>query len=295
MTQTALILGASGKIGRHFTAAFRAAGWQTRAYVRSTDMAKAAQGCDVLVNGMNPPAYHDWETILPAITAHVIEAAKASGATILFPGNVYVYGTQPGPWSADTPHKPCSRKGKIRAAAEATYRAAADQGVQTIVLRAGDFLAPEVGDSFVDVVYLRSFAKGIVTSFGDPSVRRAHAWLPDMARAGVMLANKRAELPGFSDIPLPGLTFSTNELARELERQTGRRLRVKTFPWWLFQAAAPVWELAREMQEMRYLFNTPHSVSGARLTQLLPDFTATSFEQVLTEILSVRLPRAAAA
>ena len=74
MTQTALILGARGKIGRHFTTAFRAAGWQTRAFVRGTDMTQAARGCDVIVNGLNPPNYHDWARQLPAITAEVINA-----------------------------------------------------------------------------------------------------------------------------------------------------------------------------------------------------------------------------
>ena len=295
MTKTALILGASGKIGRHFTAALRAAGWQTRAYTRGTDMNAAAQGCDVIVNGMNPPAYHDWETILPAITRQVIDAAKTSGATILFPGNVYVFGTQPGPWSEDTPHKPCSRKGEIRAQIEAQYRAAAEDGLQIIILRAGDYLAPEIGDSHVDMIYLRAFAKGVVTTMGDPEIERAHVWLPDMARAGAMLADKRADLPTFTDIPLPGLTFSSAQLARTIERQTGRSLRVKPFPWWLFSVTAPLWELAREMKEMRYLYDTPHRLSGSRMAKILPEFQPTSFEQVVAEILAQRSPQAAAA
>ena len=285
MTQTALILGASGKIGRHFTTAFRAAGWQTRAYTRGTDMNVAAQGCDVIVNGLNPPAYHDWKTILPAITAQVIEAAKTSGATILFPGNVYVYGNQPAPWSAETQQKPCSRKGEVRAAVEAQYKAS---GVPVIILRAGDFLEAEVGDSHVDMVYLRGFSKGVVTAFGDPDVERAHVWLPDMARAGVMLAQKRAELPLFNDVPMPGLTFTTAQLADELAQQSGRKLVVKSFPWWLFTVTAPFWELAREMKEMRYLYDTPHSLSGDLFTRTLPDFHATPFAQVCAEILAVR-------
>lgn len=289
MTQTVLILGASGKIGRHFTAAFHAAGWQTRAYDRSTDMNAAAQGCDVIVNGMNPPNYHDWATILPAITRQVIDAAKTSGATILYPGNVYVYGAQPGPWSDATPHQPCSRKGTIRVQVEAQYKAA---DVQTIILRSGDFLEAEIGDSHVDMIYLRSFAKGIVTAFGDPTIKRAHAWLPDLARAAVLLAEKRADLPQFSDISLPGLTFSTAQFTAELARQTGRDLTIKAFPWWVFTLTAPVWELAREMKEMRYIFNTPHSLSGDRLAQILPDFCATPFEQILAEILAHRTPSA---
>lgn len=295
MTQKALILGARGKIGRHFTAAFRAAGWETVAFTRGTDMSAAAQGCDVIVNGMNPPNYHDWATILPAITTEVLAAAKASGATILFPGNVYVYGGQPGPWSADTPHRPVSRKGRIRAEVEARYKAASHARVRTIILRAGDFIDADGRDSMMDVAYLRQFDKGVVGSMGNPDVRRAHAWLPDMARAGVMLAERRAELPAFCDVPFEGLTFSARDLTEALARLTGRKLKIGGFPWWLMRLSSPVWELGRELGEMRYLYETPHRLDGARMAALLPDFTPTPMDEVLRIVLARRQNLAAAA
>lgn len=295
MTQTALILGASGKIGRHFDAAFRAAGWQSRRYVRGTDMNAAAQGCEVIVNGLNPPNYHDWDRILPAITTQALAAARASGATILFPGNVYVFGDQPGPWDESTPHRPVTRKGRIRSEVERRYRDAAADGVRTILLRAGDFIDPDSADSIMDIGYLRNLSKGVVTSMGDPDAPRAHAYLPDMARAGVMLAERRADLPAFTDVPFPGYTFSTNDLAQRLSRLGGRSLRVKAFPWWLFAVTGPVWELAREMAEMRYLYNTPHRLDDRLFNRLLPNFRATPLEDALAEILSTRTTTAKAA
>lgn len=288
MTQTALILGASGKIGRHFDAAFRAAGWQTRAYVRGTDMAAAAQGCAVIVNGLNPPAYHDWATLLPAITAQVIGAARASGAAILFPGNVYVFGLQPGPWSETTPHRPDTRKGALRAEAEAAYRAAAAEGVRTIVLRAGDFLTPAPQDSALDVVYWRDLKKGRVTAFGDPDAPRAHAWLPDMARAGVALVERRDSLPMFADIPFAGHAFSVNDLAALTAGLTGRKLTVARFPWPLLTLLSPFWELARELREMRPLFSHPHRLSGDLLARLVPEYRDTPLETAIAQALRGR-------
>ncbi|HWP06185.1 MAG TPA: hypothetical protein VNN72_10605, partial [Polyangiaceae bacterium] len=61
MTQTVLILGASGKIGRYSEEAFRRAGWHVKRWDRQReDLAQAARGVDVIVNGLNPPKYHDW-------------------------------------------------------------------------------------------------------------------------------------------------------------------------------------------------------------------------------------------
>ena len=68
MKGTVLILGASGKVGRHSSKAFKDAGWTVKTFDRrKDDMVDAAKGVDVIVNGLNPPNYHDWQTILPAI------------------------------------------------------------------------------------------------------------------------------------------------------------------------------------------------------------------------------------
>ena len=45
--------------------------------------------------------------------------------------------------------------------------------------------------------------------------------------------------------------------------------------------AAPVWEMARELLEMRYLHNLPHSLDPAPLAAILPDFKPLGFEQVM--------------
>lgn len=288
MTQTALILGANGRVGSAFERAFNDAGWQTRRYTRGTDMSAAAQGCDVIFNGLNPPDYHNWTQIIPAITTQVLAAARASGATILFPGNVYVFGNQPGPWTEHTPHRPNTVKGRVRAQAEARYHAAAQQGVRTILLRGGDFLTPRAQGSAFDTAYFRALAKGRVTAFGDPDAPRAHAWLPDMARAAVALADKRATLPAFSDIPFAGHTFSVNDLRAATERLLGKPLTLSRFPWPLLTALSPFWELARELREMRYLFSHPHRMTNDALLRHLPDWQDTPFEQMLTQALRER-------
>ena len=115
MTKTVLILGANGKFGKACAKSFTENGWNVRKYDRKTqNMIQAALGADVIVNGLNPPNYHNWAGLLPEITGSVIAAAKVSGATIILPGNVYAFGAQPGEWDENTPQMPNSRKGKLR-------------------------------------------------------------------------------------------------------------------------------------------------------------------------------------
>src|SRR5690606_40560026 len=112
-----------------------------------------------------------------------------------------------------------------------------------------------------------------------------YAYLPDLARAAVALAERRADLPAFADIPFAGHAFSVNDLKAEIERQTGRPLKIARFPWWAMRLLSPIWELARELGEMRYLYTTPHQLSGAVLERLLPDLPATPFAEVVARSL----------
>ncbi len=278
MTGTVLILGANGKIGAHSAAAFSRAGWTVRRYTRGEDMTEAARGADVIVNGLNPPDYHDWARQIPAITAQVITAARASGAAVIVPGNVYPFAMRGGVWSETTPHRPSTRKGRIRAQMEADYR---DSGVQTILLRAGSFIDPDGQGDAMSRLHLRDFAKGRIVALGPSDVFHAFCYLPDWADAAEQLATRRRQLDRYEDIPFPGHAFTINDLQDALEAELGRSLKVSGFPWALLALASPFWELGREMHELRALWRTPHILDGTHLQALLPDFKATPLHTVM--------------
>jgi len=291
MSRTILVLGASGLIGNAAARAFAAAGWQVRKYQRGTDMNAAAEGADVIFNGLNPPNYHDWDNIIPAITRQVIAAGLASGATVLQPATVYVYGDQSGPWSADTPQLPVTRKGRIRMQMEADFRAATERGLRVILLRGGDFIDPDAPRSLWNMISLKYIQYGRIISLADRDTRRAYAYLPDMARAFVALAEKRAELPAYLDVAFGGHALTMAEVAGHVQALTGRRMKIHAYPWWLMTLAAPVWEMARELVEMRYLWRTSHSLDGSALDRLIPDFRATALDEVLRRQIVALAPR----
>ena len=123
MSGKVLILGASGRFGRHAAEAFWNAGWRVSVFRRGEDdLTETASDVDVIVNGWNPP-YPQWAKTVPSLTAEVIQAASASGATVIVPGNVYVYGKgSPSVLRPDTPHAAKNPLGRIRVEMEAAYR-----------------------------------------------------------------------------------------------------------------------------------------------------------------------------
>ncbi|WP_309663712.1 epimerase [Tabrizicola sp.] len=295
MAKTALVLGASGGFGGQVALALQGAGWTVNRYKRGTNMTAAARGAQLIVNGLNPPGYHNWEKLIPEITAQVIAAGRASGATVLVPGNVYPYGKEPGPWGPDTPHRPNSRKGRIRATMEASYRQAAEHGgPRTILLRGGDFLLPEAPQMLMNRMILSKVGKGKITAMGPSDVLHAYAYLPDMARAAVGLVDLGTALPAYADIPFAGHAFTINDLAARVARLTGRPMKVTHFPLWFFTLVSPFWELARELREMLYLNSFPHQMDPATLRHWLPDYRDTPLDEVIAAHLLALGPQGSA-
>lgn len=279
MTQTALILGATGSFGRNAARQFEQAGWTVRRFDRSRDdLALAAQGADVIVNAWNLP-YPEWQAKTLRLHREVQNVARQTGATVIIPGNVYVFGeATPGPWSQDAPHDAQNTLGKIRVEMEASYRAA---GVRTIVLRAGDFLDTQASKNWFDEIVAKSLKKGVFTYPGDPTISHSWAFLPDLCRAAVELSEMRDELPVFCDVPFEGYSITGTEMFKLLDTMTSYKVRLKRMSWLPIQLVRPFWKVANSLLEMRYLWNTPHSLDGAKFRTLLPGFKATPLNEAL--------------
>ncbi len=279
MQKTVLILGASGRFGRHAASAFSWADWNVIKFDRATDkLPDAAWGAEVIVNAWNP-AYPNWARDVPKLTEQVIRTARETGATVLIPGNVYNYGTDmPARLTEDTPHNASGSLGKIREDMEQAYK---DAGVQTIVLRAGDFIDTQASGNWYDMILMSKLKKGVMQYPGDLDTAHAWAFLPDLAEAAVGLAEMRSALPRFTRVNFPGYTLTGRELHAGIERVLGSRVKLKTMAWWPIRLAQVVWPVGRYLLQMRYLWNTPHSLSGEKLGELLPDFKQTDLDDAL--------------
>lgn len=279
MTRTALVLGSSGRFGRHISDALSRHGWTVRTFNRSKDtLPHAALGAQLIVNAWNPP-YSKWAQQVPELTGQVIEAAKASGAAVLIPGNIYVFGEDmPSVLSPDTPHRATHPLGQIRRTMEAAYR---DAGVKTVIVRAGDYIDTVKGGNWFDMIIAAKIGAGKFTYPGPLDVPHAWAFLPDLAEAGARLVDRLDRLPVFSDFIFDGVTLTGAQMAQVLERVVGRSVAVKQMNWLPIQIARPFWKEARPLLEMRYLWRRPHSVDGTVLEARIDGFEATPLEDAL--------------
>ena len=309
---TVLILGANGRFGAAAALTFAAAGWRVLAQVRRapsgelarvaepvtlalTDTAglvRAAAGVSVVVHAVNP-LYTRWETeAMPALRAG-LDVAEALGAHFMLPGTVYNYGAQmPGLLSEDTPQRPSTRKGEIRVAMEAliAQRAAAGRFTAS-VLRAGDFFGAGTGNWF-DQAIVKSLGAGKLVYPGPLDIPHAWAYLPDLARAFVRVAQQPTHA-AFSCWNFEGHTLTGAELLAGIEAAAeglgiapARGFRHGGLPWGVIRALGLVVPTWRELARMSYLWRVPHALDGRRLAALPgPALAATPLATALRDSL----------
>jgi nucleoside-diphosphate-sugar epimerase len=295
MQNTVLILGARGRFGLATARAFADAGWrvigQTRPGVQEPDtasikwvgvdlsdtqaMVRAAQGATVVVHALNP-AYTNraWQSqVVPMLDA-AIGIARTLGATLMVPGNVYNFGTtMPAVLGEDTPQLARTVKGQVRIAMEARLRAS---GVRAVVIRAGDFFGSGKGTWF-DTAMVKDIRKGVFTYPGTPGVSRAWAYLPDLARTFVAVAQRRNALTLYEVFHFAGHQITaqrwTEVLTAEARTQgwikPERQLKMKNLPWALIRMGAKLVPTWAALLEMRYLWEMPHALANVKLTALI--------------------------
>ncbi len=322
---TVLIIGATGSFGGHAAAALIRHGWRIRALARDpaaarakagdrmpidwvcgdamnpADVTAAAAGATVILHAANPPGYKNWRGLAIPMLAAAIAGAKASGARLVLPGNVYNYAPDTGPSIAeDAPQAPVTRKGRVRREMEQMLRDAVAGGdCRALVLRAGDFFGPAAPNS--SFLWLTSRRGGRIRSVAAPgpvTVGHAFAYLPDLTETLARLLDREGELADFDTFHFAGHWLARgDEMAASIRRVTGdASIPIRPFPYPLLYALSPFVEMFRELLEMRYLWNRPIGLDGRKLKAFLGDVPATPFDAAVRETLADMdcLPRTAA-
>jgi len=234
-----------------------------------TDAAQAedaAAGAAVVYDCTNPAEYHRWDTLLAPLKRGVRQAAARAGARLVVLDCLYMYGRPAtAPFDEDTPLRPCSHKGELRAQlAEELFQAHRRGDVRATTGRASDYFGPDVPTALLGERFAARLLAGKALQMGgDPDQPHSYSYGPDVAR-GLAVLGLHPEADGrVWHLPV-SWQGTTRGLVQALAARLGKPAKVQTFPDWALRAMGLVDPVLGAAAEMTYQWKLPYLLDDAR-------------------------------
>ncbi|WP_461451332.1 NAD-dependent epimerase/dehydratase family protein [Mucilaginibacter sp.] len=253
--------------------------WQKTDLLNYNEVLEATKGSTViyLCAGLVYDA-KIWAQQWPVIIQNVINATKAANARLIFFDNVYMYGLVKGPMTEETPYKPVSEKGKIRAKIADHLMAEVKAGnIQASILRAPDFYGTDSQNSTFDMMLLDKYAhKQTAQWVGDPRMLHNYTYIPDCGKAIFLLGqnpqsdNQIWHAP--TAAPITGKEFIN--LAANIYQVKPKYMRINKFMLWVFGLFNKV---VAGVVEMYYQYDHDYNFNSDKFEKAF-NFKPTTYE-----------------
>src|SRR5215207_1072265 len=305
MSQTNVVFGAAGSLGAAIVRRLAALSMPTRSVVRSLDRAKQVlpqqatieielgdalnaesvhalcHDAHTIYHCVNVP-YQHWSEIMPKVTDNILAGAKEAEASVVFPGNVYGYGSfQNIPATEDHPLAATSKKGKLRNAIEGKVMNAHKSGdVSVVIPRFPDYYGPNVVNRLMGSIFENAISGKKAQWIGKLNVPHDLIYIEDAAAAAVLLAmNEDAygqvwHVPGAG--PLTGRQFI--EMAF---KAAGTKPDIGVLSGGFLRFASLINSDAHEMRELLYEFEESLVLDGTKFARAFPSFRYTPHEEAI--------------
>jgi nucleoside-diphosphate-sugar epimerase len=279
------ILGANGVIARELSRALASAGVPVRQVSRAPQKvhpgdeavaadlldpratAAAVEGSSVvdLVAGLRYAA-SVWQEEWPRVMRNVIDACRQHGAPLVFFDNVYAYGRVEGAMTEQTPLRPASRKGEVRARiAKLLLEEMARGNLRALIARSADFYGPGALQSLPHAtVFARLRAGRSPQWIGNPAAVHTFTYTPDAGRALALLGRSPQAFGQTWHLPTTKEPWSGADFVRAACELAGRPYRLQVAPPWLLKAMGLFVPVLRENEEMMYQYTHDYRFDSAK-------------------------------
>ncbi len=240
--------------------------WASADVTNATQADAAVAGAAVVYDCTNPAQYHRWEELLPPLKRGVRQAAARTGARLVVLDCLYMYGRpQKAPFDEDTPLRPCSHKGELRAQLATELFDAHRRGeVRATTGRASDYFGPSCPTALLGEVFAERLMAGKALQMGgDPDQPHSYSYGPDVAR-GLAALGLHPQADGrVWHLPV-SWQGTTRGLVQALAATLGKPAKVQAFPDWVLRTMGLVDPVLGAAAEMTYQWKLPYLLDDTR-------------------------------
>lgn len=221
-----------------------------------------------------------WRAKWPKIMNNVIDACKYKGAKLIFFDNVYMYGHVDGPMTEETPVKPSSEKGKLRAQIADKLLSEIETGKLTaMIARAADFYGPHAEKTSLPYIfYFSRLAAGKRAQvLVNPDKVHSYTYTGDCGKALSLLASDNNAFGQVWHLPTASPPMTSREFVALVAEKLGADNRFTVLRKWMARLAGLFDKQAKEVFEMLYQNEFDYVFSSAKFEKYF-GFTPTTYE-----------------
>lgn len=201
-----------------------------------------------------------WRRDWPVVMENTIQACLANNAKLVFLDNVYAYGLVNGPMAENTPIRPNSEKGKVRAKIiQLLFNAAQNNHLRACVARSADFYGPNCNTSILNSTLFERFAAGkSAYVMGRADKIHSYTYVPDIGRALAILGNDDRANGQVWHLPTSAERWTGEEWVKAAAKAFGVKPKFQATPTFLLRLMGLGNRIFREMVEMNYQFTSDY-------------------------------------
>ncbi|MBN1632669.1 MAG: NAD-dependent epimerase/dehydratase family protein [Ignavibacteria bacterium] len=195
-----------------------------------------------------------WEKEWLQIINNVITACKTHNTKLVFLDNVYMYGKVDERMNEETPYKPLSRKGKVRAeVADILMKEVGKGNIKAIIARSADFYGPRSLNTFIHPMVFTKLKNGKKANWiGNAKVKHSFTYTPDIAKALSVLGNSEEACNQIWHLPTDGNALTGEEIIKITAEYFNTVPKYSVISKTMMRIAGLFSSVARESVEMMY-------------------------------------------
>lgn len=253
-------------------------------------VSKAVEGSEVvyLTVGLEYKA-SVWQAQWPPLMDAVLQACERHRAKLVFFDNMYLYDpTLIGQMTEDTPVRPSSLKGRVRAELAAKVLEAHRSGrVEGLIARSADFYGPHNEKSMLVEMIVKNLRKGKAANWiARKDAVHSFTYTPDAAKATAFLGNTPAAYGQTWHLPTDPARLTMTQYTALIGRALGQKPAISVLPTWLLRPLGLFVPVLGEVHEMAYQYDRDYFFDSSKITKAF-GLRATSYEAGIREMLAV--------
>ena len=249
--------------------------------LNAEEILKAVEGSEVVY--LTAGLQYDinvWRKDWPVIMKNVIEACKKNNSKLVFFDNVYSYGKVDGWMTEESPIKPDSEKGKVRAELNKMILDEVKQGnLKAIIAKAADFYGPNTPLSFVNIMVFENFKKGKKAQWMlDVNKKHSFTYTPDAGKGTAILGNTDSAYNQVWHLPTNRNVLTGKEFIELAAKEMSIKPDYMVVKKWMLSMLGLFNKVIQENNEMLYQNDTDYLFDSTKFEKAF-NYKPISYEE----------------